>query len=274
MSRIKVFLAFVILLVSSTQSNAESVQEKGRALAEQVDRQDIGYQDAVARITMTLTTRSGKSTVRKLELKMIEAKNNGDKSLITFDFPADIRGTALLTHPNFDGDDNQWLYLPYINRTKRISSRNKSGAFVGSEFSFEDLSDKSVDDFSYEYLGEQECELSLFDQETQLNKTVTSECEKFISFPKDKYSGYSKQILLVDRKEFRILRTDYYDNKDELFKQMHAKNFKLYDEKYWRPDIIRMVNLKTGNETSLEYEYLSFGNQLTAEEFNRGSLER
>ncbi|MFT7681745.1 MAG: outer membrane lipoprotein-sorting protein [Moritella dasanensis] len=252
------------------------MNDKGKALAQLVDDRDLGYQDSVANMVMTITNSSGKSTIRKLELKLLETEGNngGDKSLMKFSFPADIRGTALLTHPSVDSDDSQWLYLPSINRTKRISSRNKSGSFIGSEFSFEDLSDKSVDDFTYQYLGEQNCEFSIIDTIAKTNKTISGQCDKLARVPNDKHSGYSKQELLIDKEAQRIIAIDYYDVKGSLLKQMFSYNFRLYDGKYWRPDKIAVQNNQSGKSTALEYESITFGNKLTSSKFTRNALKK
>ena len=268
-------LAYIMIagLVAASHANEEMVA-KGKELAQLVDSRDLGYQDMVSKMVMTITNSNGKSALRKLELKLLEVKNDGDKSLIRFDFPSDIRGTALLTHPKFEGDDSQWLYLPSINRTKRISSRNKSGAFLGSEFSFEDLSDKSVDDFTYMYLGERACEFSVFDADTQASKTIKGQCDRLARVPKDKHSGYSKQELTIDKEAKRILQIDYYDVKGALLKQMFSHNFRLYDGKYWRAGKADMQNRQSGKSTLLEYNMITFGNQLTDNEFKRGALNK
>ena len=83
---------------------------------------------------------------------MLEVTDDGDKSLMVFDEPRDVKGTALLTHAHKQEADDQWLYLPALKRVKRISSSNRSGSFMGSEFSYEDLTTKHTQPVSYTHL--------------------------------------------------------------------------------------------------------------------------
>jgi len=269
--------AFVLLLGISSASSQASTSDRihqGRMLAQKIDERDIDYQDFRASLIMTISKKNGSSITRKLIINLLEVDGDGDKSLIVFDFPADIRGTKLLTHSKFRENDDQWLYLPSINRVKRISTRNKSGAFVGSEFSFEDLSDKSVDDFDYEHLGEVVCSFTIVDIKTKSKIPMSGQCEKLARVPHDKHSGYSKQVLLVDKQAQRILQIDYFDVKGAFLKQMISKNFSLYESRYWRPQQITMTNQQSGKSTVLKYETLSFRNNLKESDFRRSKLSR
>ena len=93
-------------------------------------------------------------SVRELRRQVFESteEGRGDKSIIVFDSPRDIGGTALLSHTKILEPDDQWLYLPALGRVKRISSGNKSGPFVGSEFAYEDLVSQEVDKYNYRWL--------------------------------------------------------------------------------------------------------------------------
>jgi len=262
----------ITLMLSTTQIYAADTNQAkiGKDLAYKVDRRDQGYRDTSAQLTMTIANKAGNSTVRKLRIDILEMENEGDRSLMVFDFPADIRGTSLLSHPKFEGNDEQWLYLPSIKRTKRISSRNKSGAFVGSEFSFEDLSDKNVEEFTYKHLGTVSCQISTIESNTF--PSIDQTCEKLQRVPLDKHSGYSRQVLTIDSGSYRILTIDYYDVRGNLLKTLVSENFQLFDEKYWRPLRVVMTNVQTGKSTTLEYETLDFSIGLNEQHFKRSSL--
>lgn len=247
-------------LLSLPGQASDSDAKKGRAIAVEVENRDLGYGDSVAELTMILRNRNGDQTRRELEISMLESRDGGDKSLIRFDFPADIRGTALLTHPQSDDTDEQWLYLPTYARIKRISSRNKSGAFVGSEFSFEDLSDKAVDDFHYVYIQDETC------------GDGTLVCDVIDRMPEDPHSAYSRQRIWVDQDARRIYRIDYFDRKETLLKTFTAKGFRIYNDRYWRPQEVVMQNLQTGNVTTLSYSRIQFQTGLSASSFHRNTL--
>lgn len=266
------FLILVLLSFPAMSVFSSSDAEKGRALAIKLDQRDEGFRSSNARLTMIIKNRNGGSTSRKLQLKVLENTAEGNLSLMEFDFPADIRGTALLTHPKQASSDDQWLFLPSINRVKRISSRNKSGAFVSSEFAFEDLSDTHVDDFTYVYLGQISCAVSLTESSQEMPQEST--CDELERIPLDKNSGYSKQKLLIDTEFFRVLGIEYFDVRGKLLKRLTAKQFSLFEKEYWRPLRVQMENVQTGKTTELAYEDLVFGLDMTESDFSRVKLGR
>ena len=133
-----------------------SPEEAGLAIITESDKRDTGFVSNSAGMKMTLINRKGKKSVRNLRSKTLEQLDQGDKSLSIFDEPADVKGTAMLTHSHGLDPDDQWLYLPALKRVKRISSKNKSGPFMGSEFAFEDLGSQEIEKYSYTLLGEEQ----------------------------------------------------------------------------------------------------------------------
>jgi hypothetical protein len=136
------------------ESDAQLTQSQRRSLEifSEMDRRNSGFNDFDVNLTMILRTKSGKSSQRELAISVLEVTEDGDKIMVVFNTPASIRGTALLSHAHWVGVDDQWLFLPALKRVKKIAARNKSGPFVGSEFSFEDLSAQELTKYSYEYL--------------------------------------------------------------------------------------------------------------------------
>ena len=187
-------------------------------------------------------------------------ESDGDKSLITFRNPADIKGTALLTYSHKKEDDDQWLYLPAIKRVKRIASSNKSGPFVGSEFAYEDLSSQEVDKYTYLYLRDEQFE--------------GTDCFVIERYPVDNNSGYTKQVLWIDKNEYRTLKVDYYDRKSVLLKSLSNQNFNQFLSAFWRPLKMVMVNHQTGKSTTLEWSKYEFRNGFSESDFGKNSLKR
>lgn len=264
------YICLVSFVLVSSICHGDDVADatKAYSLAKSIDERDLGYKSSRAQMTMTISKSSGESTVRKLRVDMLEG-DSGDSSILTFEFPADIRGTALLSKPNENGDD-QWLFMPAINRVKRISSRNKSGSFVGSEFSFEDLSDKQLDDFKYEYGGMVDCDIEVISEGA--TEMLKSRCDMLVRHPVDKHTGYSKQVLKIDADELRILSIEYFDVRGSLLKRLVSEKFKLFDDRFWRPLKVVMYNEQSKKSTTLEYESLVFDAGLVAKDFNRSAL--
>ena len=156
MNRLAATLAVASLALTAiaVPAAAETPEEKGRWIAEQSDRRDLGWGDSEVRLTMTLRNKEGESSVRERSLSALEITEPGfgGRSLTVFSEPRDIEGTAFLSHTRILEADDQWLYLPALKRVKRISSKNKSGPFVGSEFAYEDLVSQEVERYTYRYL--------------------------------------------------------------------------------------------------------------------------
>jgi outer membrane lipoprotein-sorting protein len=253
------FLAAVLLATAGTSLFAQE-QNPGLAIAIEADKRSNGFIDSSATMTMTLTNRRGDSSERELRVRALEVENDGDMSLTIFDTPADVKGTALLTHSHKIEDDDQWLYIPALRRVKRMSSSKKSGPFMGSEFSFEDLSSQEVEKYQWKLLGEE-----------QLEGMATYKLERI---PVDKDSGYTKQIVWMDKVEYRVLKVDYYDRKKSLLKTLTNKDYRLYQDKFWRAHDMLMINHQTGKKTQLLWDNIQYQNGYSEADFNKNSLKR
>ena len=254
------FLILVLISISPTAGWSESPEEKGLAIAVEADRRDIGFSNFTAELLMILRNRHGDESTRHLRSRTLEVDEDGDKTLIIFDRPRDVKGTALLTFSHKQGSDDQWLYLPALKRVKRIASNNKSGPFMGSEFAYEDIASQEVEKYTYTYLQDE---------------TVNGqECFVIERYPVDKKSGYTRQIAWIDKGEYRAQKIDFYDRKDELLKTLTFEGYQKYVDQYWRPDAMEMINHQTGKSTTLTWKDYQFQTGLTERDFDKNSLKR
>jgi len=241
-------------------AGAETPEEKGLAIALEDDRRDNGFGDYQAEMVMTLKNRQGETSQRFLRTRNKEVEGDGDKSIVIFDRPRDVKGTALLNYSHKDGNDDQWLFLPALKRVKRISSDNKSGAFMGSEFAYEDITSQEVEKYTYKWLREEPLE--------------GEPCFVFERVPVYSNSGYSRQVVWLDQKEYRIFRIDFYDRKGDLLKTLTHRGHRKYLDRFWYPHEMFMVNHQTGKSTLLEWSDYQFGNGFQEEDFDQNSLKR
>jgi hypothetical protein len=253
-------IALSTVLLGAASSLAETPAERGLAIAKEADRRDIGWGNSRAELVMVLKNAQGQSAKRQMRMSQLEGSGDGDKSLIVFDWPKDIDGTALLTWSHKAGDDDQWLFLPALRRVKRISSSNKSGSFVGSEFSYEDLNSQEVEKYKYKYLRDEAC--------------GPLQCFVMDRYPVDPRSGYTRQIVWIDKKEYRVQKTEYYDRKRSRLKTLALTGYRQYLGKYWRAHLLVMVNHQTGKSTRLEWQAYKFRTGLKARDFRRNALRR
>jgi hypothetical protein len=150
-----VIFLLMLLFLQPGQGQAETAEDKGLALAIEADRRDSGYGDSTADMLMILRNKHGQESRREMRYRTLEVENDGDMSLTIFDSPKDVKGTAFLNYTHKVGDDDQWLYLPALKRVKRISSSNKSGSFMGSEFAYEDIANQEVEKYTYKWLRDE-----------------------------------------------------------------------------------------------------------------------
>ena len=122
-------LVLLIVLGVCVAASAKTPEEQGMELAVEADKRDIGWHDNQSASKMVLRNSQGEESIREFRRFAFEVNEPGmgDKSIVVFDSPKDIKDTALLSHTKILKPDNQWLYLPALKRVKRISSSNKSG---------------------------------------------------------------------------------------------------------------------------------------------------
>ena len=258
-----IFCMAMAMLTSAGEASAqESAEVRGRAIAEEADRRDQGWRDNSSNMRMVLRNRNGDESVRELRRQALETEEAGagDKSVITFDAPRDVAGTSLLSHTKILDPDDQWLYLPALKRVKRISSANKSGPFVGSEFAFEDLVSQELDKYDYRFLGEKVC--------------GDLQCYVVERLPLYENSGYTKQVVWWDKDEYRVQRIEFYDRKDDLLKTLIYHEYEQYRGQYWRPNLMAMANRQNGKSTDLVFSEWTFEGGLTEGDFTPSRLRR
>ena len=255
-------LAVGLTLLAAAETRAASPEEQGFEIAARSDRSDRGFGDNRVRLKMVLRNAAGAEATRSLEIATLEVPDEdvGDKSLIVFDSPRDIDGTALLSHAKIIDPDDQWLYLPALKRVKRISSVNKSGPFVGSEFAFEDFTALELKKYDYKYIRSEPCgEMT---------------CDVVERYPRYEYSGYVKQLSWIDQEVFQVRKVEFYDRRGDLLKTLTLEDYRLYEDKYWRALKLAMVNHQTGKSTDLVYDDYVFGVGLDDNDFIKGVLQR
>ena len=250
-------LIFTLLLIFPLILTAQTAEEKGYQIVADAIEADRGFGSSTVDLKMVLKNKNGQISERTLSNKTLELDIDGDKSMIVFTSPKDIRGTSTLTFTHKEGADDQWLFLPSIKRTKRISSSNKSGPFVGSEFAYEDLSSVELEKNSYKFL-KQEGDLLYVEQ-----------------YPVDLKSGYKKRIAAYNSaKNHRLESIEFYDRKGALLKTLTYLDYKQYKDKFWRASKFEMVNHQSKKETQLFFENYNFDVNLKDEDFTELALRR
>ena len=258
--RTNLIYMFTVVIAVTMILNAQTPEEKGLEIAIESDKRDTGFGDSSSELTMRLRNKQGDESKRQMSNKTLEVENDGDKSLVIFNVPRDVKGTAFLSFTHKSGPDDQWLYLPALKRVKRIASDNKSGPFMGSEFAYEDISSQEVEKYTYKYIKDE-----------NINEV---DCFVIERYPVDEKSGYTRQVVWIDIDQYRTMKIDYYDRKNSLLKSLTYHDYNQYLDKYWRANKLSMVNHQTGKSTDLLFNDYKFANGFSESDFNQNSLKR
>ncbi len=253
--------AVAVSVLAAGLAMAQDSVQKGLEIATKSDLSDQGFGDSQATLKMILRNAAGQETSREMRVMTMErpGQKTGDMSVSVFMTPADIKGTALLSHANIKANDDQWLFLPATGRVKRISSGNKSGPFVGSEFSYEDITAQEVGKYTYNWLRTEKC--------------GGATCDVIERVPAYKNSGYSRQEVWIDQKTSQFQQIEFYDRAGAKVKRMTFAGYRRVGG-VLRAHKLTMVNLRNGKSTDLVFSDYKFRSGLTKADFQPAAIER
>ncbi|MBI1931273.1 MAG: outer membrane lipoprotein-sorting protein [Ignavibacteriales bacterium] len=200
---------FAVILISNNENYAQKLT--GLEIVENVYNRSVG-EDMTADLTMTLTNSSGDNRVRKIK-QFSKDFGKVEKKIMFFVTPADVKNTSFMnwSYDEEGKDDDQWIYLPALKKTKRISSDSKSDYFMGSDFTYDDLGDRQPKQDKHKLLREE---------------NVNGEnCFVVESTPKDKDYMYSKTITWIIKDKWIGLKKEFYDEDGELLKILNVDKY-------------------------------------------------
>ncbi|WP_040453449.1 MULTISPECIES: outer membrane lipoprotein-sorting protein [Hydrocarboniphaga] len=248
----------ILILASLNGVAAQTPEQAGLSLAQEANQRDSGFGDVSVEMLMILRNPRGQESTRRMHSRILEVPSDGERSLILFDDPGDVRGTALLTHSHSNGQDDRWLYMPAAKRVKRIVTGNKTGPFMGSEFAFEDIGSQHVAKYRYRLVGEEAC--------------GSTTCRISERIPNDSDSAYSRQKVWTEKLSLSPMKIEFYDRKQSLLKTLVFEGYKQYSGKYWRADRLVMTNNQSGAVTTLIFNNYHFANGYNPRDFEQSSL--
>ncbi len=253
-----------LLIASLTLSSLMAIT--GQEIAQKVHDRDDG-DNSTSKMKMILIDKNGKKRVR--DLKTFTKDKGDDKlKLMFFLTPADVKNTAFLTYDYEDSakDDDQWLYLPELQKVKRIASSDKSSSFMGSDFTYSDMTDRNVEDYTYKIMKEKKVGGHMTWQ-----MLVTPKSEKTI-----KETGYTKSIVFVRQDNFVIIQALHYIKAGKKLKYMMIKGLKEIDN-IWTATEMQMITKKgkkTLHKTTFKFSDIKYNQDLEESLFTTRTLER
>jgi hypothetical protein len=238
----------------------------GQEIAQKAHDRDEG-DNSISNMKMTLIDKNGKKRIR--DLKTFTKDKGEDKlKLMFFLTPADVKNTAFLTYDYEDSnkDDDQWLYLPELKKVKRIASSDKSSSFMGSDFTYSDMTSRNVSDYTYKIMKE----LTVRGDKTW-QILVTPKSEKTID-----ETGYTKSIIFVRQDNFVIIQALNYIKSGKKLKYMIVKGLEKIDN-IWTATEIHMTTKKgkkTLHKTIFKFSAIKYSQDLQESLFTTRTLER
>lgn len=245
---------------------ARAAEPDARKIMEMVDDRDDG-DNAVSDMKMILIDKKGHERVRELR-RFSKDKGEDRRFIMFFRAPADVKDTAFLTYDYdaYEADDDQWLYLPALRKTKRIATSDKSGSFMGSDFNYSDMTRKNLDAHDYKIIKE---------DDVRGSKTWVIE-----SLPRTKEekeeTGYEKSVLFVRQDNYMVVRAVHWVLNSKDLKYLDMKELEQIDG-IWTPLSIEMTtkNGKTvEHKTVLQFDNVKYNQNLSEDMFTVQRLEK
>lgn len=217
--------------------------------------------------TMILVNDKGQTRERKSTTVSKLQKNGIDSNLLVrFLTPADIKGTAFLQIEHSEGDDDLWIYLPALKKSRRLVAGNKKDSFVGSDFSYGDILLPKVDLYQHtllrsETIGGQECYVI---ESTPKDETVK------------RNSGYGKKITYVRKDNFLESKVDYFDVSGRPLKTQITGDHQQVESNpdRWIAKRREVENHQTGHKTIFTFDRIEFGRPVADDFFTTRTIER
>ena len=215
--------------------------------------------DLVTKTKMTLIDKSGSKRERTFFTFSLDNNHYDSQSLIFFTEPAKIKKVGLLIHNAKEGDANQWLYLPALKKSRRISSGKKSGRFVSSDLTYQDLEDREVELDNHKLLKEEKIKGKKYYIVERTPKKASS-------------SIYTKVISWVDASNWLVKKANFYKGKKSVHKTINSANFKKIGPT-WYAGLTVIEDFDEKHKTRLELLNVKQNQKLSSGFFNKSILE-
>ena len=260
-----VVLLAICCAVEAASHQASRSEQTPEGVARQVSERDTGA-DGRLEMVMRLIDRQGRARERTLVMTSLRgAGDRGDRFLVRFDSPGDIKGTGLLVWEHRNGEDERFLYLPALGRVRRIAGSEKQESFVGSDFSYEEIGGRELPDYTYAF-AQPEVNWTAPDGQThpawQLEYTS-----------KDSAMTYPRAVATVRKDNFVVVAADIFNRRKARVKQYEVRRLDRIDGVWTVMDAVMANDIeKTRTELSVRTARYNVG--LTEADFSRRALEQ
>ena len=238
--------------IAFAQESAASIVEKSR--------NRIKADTVSTRSRMIIAAKNGAVSERVIDQYSKKDSKGNNRAVIVFQDPASVRGSRFLTMENPGKDNDQWIFLPSLGKVRRIAASEGSGSFMGSDFSYDDISsaDRKTDLDDHRIIREE--------------KLNGNDCYVIESVPKDANYQYSKMIQWIDKNNFVTAKIELYDKRGNQVKLLEILELKEVQGRL-APMVTRMTTLAAGTSTSLNVSILKYDDPIPEGVFTVNYLE-
>jgi outer membrane lipoprotein-sorting protein len=254
---------FAFVTVSAGTVFAELPEIDAYQVAVNVDERDDG-DDQTSDLEMILINKRNQQRIRKV-VSYRKDYGEDNKSVMFFLEPADVKNTGFLSW-NYDDeskDDDQWLYLPALKKVRRISSSKKADYFMGTDFTYNDMGDREVDDYTYTHI------------DTEVIDGI--ECYHIERMPKDKdvikESGYGRTEIWVRPDSWMMIKAIFYDKKLKLLKELNVSDIEEING-IWTAKTMHMNNIQKKHQTFFKFSNISYNTGLDDDLFSQRRITK
>lgn len=248
------FLAALVGLAAPAYAEDLSAQQ---IVDKTLERNTFGYDNAVVRLKLDITTSKGTERTRSIEMRALERDGLG-KTLVRFLAPADVAGTVFLVQENKDRDNDQYLYLPAFNKVKRISGSQRDQKFMGTDFTYADMESQNLRKSKLQRLAD-----------TSVGDNAVYVIEAMPLIEQD--GQYGKTVSYVHRESFVPIKIEFFDKNMKLLKVLTVARLEKRDTR-WVVSDVTLKDVQNGSHTRMLVEKIDFSTPLRDSEFDPRTL--
>lgn len=238
------YITIMLIIVSLSSGTIAKADESNEIMKKSHLAYYYAGDDGIANVNMTIIDKRGKERNKEfIMLRMDEEEGGRQKYYTYFKKPSDVSRLTFMVHKTPDGNDSRWIYVPSVDLVKPISADDKASSFVGSHFTYEDVSGRHWNEDNH---------VSLADSTIDGAQVWVIE-----STPKEKYKGFSRKVSYIHKENYLPLMEQYFDKKDKLVREFRASNIQTVN------NIITMMtrsmeNIKKGGKTIIEFSNIEY----------------
>ncbi len=260
---ISTFLVGVSLESAAVDDVSNRDVDRGYELATETDKRDSGFGDILATGVIINKSASGDVNQKVFEMITVEVEDDGDRRFVKVSEPSSLRGTMFLSHAHALKSDDVWVMLPRTSRMRRVATQDKTGRFLSSELTLEDISPWEIEKYSYRYIKDDKC-----------GQGSANNCHVIENTPAYRFSGYTRQIEYLDSDILQPRKIEYYGLNGELMKYLEFSQYKQVGLRYWRPMFMKMTNVVTGAVSEIHWDDYKVSTGYKAKDLSPTNLAR